>query len=107
MKNAVFAVAVIALASSQAWAGPAERLGRLDKRLSVAEANGAWAQGSRADRWEDRIDRREDVVDRREDRRDRAVTHGPRDLAEDRLDRAENNLDRRENRRDRANVTST
>ena len=58
------------LAVSTATAGPAERRGRLDKRLGAAEAIGAWAQGSRADRFEDRIDRREDVVDRREDRRD-------------------------------------
>jgi hypothetical protein len=96
-------LAVIAmLATATVSAGPAERAGRLDKRLGAAEARGAWQQGSRADRAEDRFDRREDRWDRREDRRDRAVTRGPRDLAEDRRDRAENVRDRRENRRDRA-----
>ncbi len=87
--------------AQHAVAGPAERAGRIDKRLTAAEARGAWEQGSRADRLEDRFDRREDVWDRREDRRDRAVTHGPRDLIEDRIDSAENRRDRAENRRDR------
>ncbi|MEO0437494.1 MAG: hypothetical protein AAF098_11360 [Pseudomonadota bacterium] len=103
MVKTVIGLLAFSLLSTSAWAGPAERLGRLDKRLSVAEANGAWAQGSRADRFEDRVDRREDVVDRREDRRDRAVDHGPRDRFEDRIDSAENRRDRRENRIDRNN----
>lgn len=103
MSRVVIGFLAFTLLSAATWAGPAERLGRLDKRLSVAEANGAWAQGSRADRFEDRVDRREDVVDRREDRRDRAVDNGPRDRFEDRLDSAENRRDRRENRIDRNN----
>ena len=102
MKPVVIATVAALFLSSQVLAGPAERVGRIDKRLTAAENRGAWEQGSRADRWEDRIDRREDVIDRREDKRDRAVTHGRRDLIEDRVDRAENRLDRAENRRDRA-----
>ncbi|MEL6829086.1 MAG: hypothetical protein AAFO63_03005 [Pseudomonadota bacterium] len=92
---------VMGLASPIAMAGPAERAERIDNRLDRAERNGAWEQGSRADRVEDRFDRFEDRVDRREDVRDRAVTLGPRDLIEDRIDRAENVLDRAENRHDR------
>lgn len=92
---------VAAMAVPMASAGPAERFERLDNRLDRAERNGAWAQGSRADHFEDRIDRIEDRIDRREDIRDRRVTHGPLDLIEDRLDRLENVADRRENRWDR------
>jgi hypothetical protein len=90
--------------TAPAWAGPAERAGRLDKRLSALEQRGAWEQGSRGDRIEDRFDRFEDRLDRREDRRDLAVDLGPRDRWEDRLDRAESVRDRAENRRDRANL---
>ena len=100
-KSTMVIALVVALAVPTAFAGPAERAGRLDKRLTAAEQRGAWEQGSRADRLEDRVDRREDAWDRREDRRDRAVNHGPGDRAEDRLDRAENRRDRAENRRDR------
>ncbi|EAQ97716.1 hypothetical protein [Congregibacter litoralis] len=92
---------VSVLTSGAVLAGPADRLGRLDKRLGAAENSGAWEQGSKGDRFEDRIDRLEDRADRREDRRDRAVTVGPRDLAEDRMDRRENRRDVAENRRDR------
>lgn len=80
---------------------PAERLGALDRRLTRAELNGRYEQGTRADFAEDRLDRFEDRVDRRESRRDEAVDLGRRDVIEDRLDRAESVLDRRENRADR------
>ncbi len=82
-------------------AGPAERLGRIDHRLTAAEVRSDFAQGSRADHAEDRLDRFENKVDRRESRRDEAYDHGPRDVAEDKLDRAENRWDRREDRIDR------
>ena len=99
----VLAAAVgTALASTGSQAGPAERAGRIDKRLTAAERRGVWAQGSRADRREDRFDRREDRADWREDRRDARVHHGPRDRVEDVLDRRENRRDRAENRIDRA-----
>ena len=93
---------IASMTIAHVYAGPAERAGRIDKRLTAAENRGAWEQGSRADRLEDRFDRREDYLDRREDRRDRSVTYGRRDLIEDRVDRAENRRDRAENRRDRA-----
>lgn len=80
---------------------PAERLGALDRRLTLAERNGAWEQGGRADYAEDRLDRFEDRVDRRESRRDEAVDFGRRDVIEDRFDRAESRRDRAENVRDR------
>lgn len=80
---------------------PAERLGTLDRRLDIAERNGAWEQGTRADHIEDRFDRFEDRVDRRESRRDEAVDFGRRDVIEDRLDRAESRRDRAENVVDR------
>ena len=95
------AVILSASLTAPALAGPAERLERVDNRLTRAELNGRIAQGSRADRVEDRIDRFENRVDRREDYRDRQVTHGWRDLAEDRIDRRENVRDRREDRIDR------
>ena len=98
LKSLIIAGATSLVLVPIASAGPVERLGRLDHRLSVAEARGAWAQNTRADYIEDRFDRYEDIIDRREDRRDRAVTYGPRDLAEDRWDRWENHLDRQENR---------
>ena len=101
MKRALTMTLATVLFSTAAIAGPPERAGRLDKRLTAAERAGAWEQGSRADHREDRFDRVEDRIDRREDVRDRAVTRGPWDLREDRLDRAENKLDRLENRRDR------
>ncbi len=99
--NACVAATLAVLVSGSALAGPAERAGRADKRLTALEQRGAWEQGSVADRREDRFDRLEDRVDRREDYRDRLVDRGPRDLAEDRLDRRENHWDRAENRRDR------
>ena len=80
---------------------PAERLGVVDRRLTRAEINGRYEQGTPADFAEDRLDRFEDRVDRRESRRDEAVDFGRRDVIEDRLDRAENVIDRRENRFDR------
>jgi len=80
---------------------PAERLGVLDRRLTRAEINGRYEQGTRADFAENRFDRFEDRVERRESRRDEAVDLGRRDVIEDRLDRAESVLDRRENRLDR------
>ncbi len=80
---------------------PAERLGVLDRRLTRAEINGRYEQGTRADFAENRFDRFEDRVDRRESRRDEAVDFGRRDVIEDRLDRAESVIDRRENRFDR------
>lgn len=101
MQQIAIVTLITATLAAPVMAGPAERAGRIDKRLTAAEQRGAWEQGSRWDRLEDRQDRREDIIDRREDRRDRAVTHGPRDLIEDRLDRAENRRDRAENRRDR------
>lgn len=101
LKSALIVALAVGLAAPVALAGPAERLGRIDKRLSHAEANGAWAPGSRGDRIESRIDLFEDRVDRRENVRDRAVTLGPRDLIEDRYDRAEDVRDRAENRIDR------
>lgn len=101
MKKLIVLV-VSVLTTHAVLAGPADRLGRLDKRLGAAESRGAWEQGSKGDRFEDRVDRLEDRVDRREDRRDRAVTLGPRDLAEDRIDRRENRRDVAENRRDRS-----
>lgn len=79
----------------------AERLGVVDRRLTRAERNGRWEQGSRADLAEDRLDRFEDRVDRRENRRDEAIDLGRRDVIEDRFDRREDVIDRRENRRDR------
>jgi hypothetical protein len=65
--------------TAAAWGGPAERAGRLDKRLGALEQRGAWEEGSRGDRREDRFDRFEDRLDRREDVRDRAVDRGPWD----------------------------
>ena len=104
MKRTLTTALATAVLSSAVMAGPAERAGRLDKRLTVAERSGAWEQGSRADRMEagHEIELHAHRLDRREDIRDRAVTHGPRDLREDRLDRAENKRDRLENRRDRS-----
>ncbi len=100
-KSLIAAVFIAALAAPSALAAPAERLGRIDHRLTAAELRGDIPQGSRADHAEDRLDRHENKVDRRESRRDEAVDFGPRDVAEDRLDRAENHLDRREDRIDR------
>lgn len=101
LKFAMTSMVVAALVAPAALAGPAERLGRFDKALTRAEARGDWAQGSRADLYEDRIDRFEDRVDRRESVRDRQVTHGPWDRAEDVLDWREGRRDRLENRIDR------
>ena len=92
---------LISLAAAPAFAAPADKLSRLDKRLTHAEASGRIKQGTRADRYEDRIDRFEDRVDRREDYRDRQVDNGRRDRIEDRFDARENRLDRAENRIDR------
>jgi len=105
--KACVAATLAVLVSGNALAGPAERAGRADKRLSAIEQRGAWEQGSAADRREDRFDRLEDRLDRREDYRDRLVDRGPRDLAEDRLDRRENHWDRAENRRDRRAAPSS
>lgn len=80
---------------------PAERLGALDRRLTRAERNGNWEQGSRADHAEGRLDVIEDRVDRRESWRDEAYDRGRRDVIEDRFDRAESRRDRAENVRDR------
>lgn len=99
--KACAAVTLAALASGSALAGPAERAGRVDKRLTALEQGGRWAQGSVADRREDRFDRLEGRIDRREDYRDWRVDRGPRDRAEDRLDWRENHRDRAENHRDR------
>lgn len=101
MLRTVLIAAAAAGLAAPAVAGPAERLGWIDKRLDRAERQGAWAQGGWADRAEDRFDRFEDRVDRREDRRDRAIDLGPLDRLEDRVDRAENRWDRRENHNDR------
>jgi hypothetical protein len=101
LKAAFTALVASAIIAPTALAGPAERAGRIDHRLTLAEVNGAWAQGSRADHIEDRLDRREDVIDRRENRRDEAVDLGRWDVIEDRLDRREDRRDRRENRIDR------
>lgn len=106
MQNRIVGLVALTMMAAQAAEGPAERAGRIDKRLAAAEQRGAWEQGSPADKREDRFDRWEDRVDRREDRRDRAVNNGPLDRREDRLDRAENVFDRAENRRDRAHVTA-
>ncbi|MEO0981097.1 MAG: hypothetical protein AAFX03_00425 [Pseudomonadota bacterium] len=103
MLKSAMAALIAASFAAPAFAGPPERLGRIDKRLTAAERNGVWEQGSRADRVEDRVDRFENRVDRREDRRDRAVTYGPLDRVEDRFDQLENRADRREDRRDRRN----
>ncbi|MEQ8263561.1 hypothetical protein [Pseudohaliea sp.] len=105
--KALITATLAMLLSASALAAPAERVGRVDKRLTVLEQRGAWEQGSTADRREDRFDRLEDRVDRREDRRDRLVDRGPRDRAEDRLDRRENYRDRAENRRDRRSSASS
>ena len=102
LKSVMLVAVVSSLSAPVAFAGPAERLGRLDHRLDRLEANGTIAQGSRADRIEDRFDRYEDRLDRRESRRDEAIDFGPRDVREDRRDRRESVRDRRENRRDRA-----
>jgi hypothetical protein len=104
MKHLIPVALLLVLVPGVALTAPAERAGRMDKRLTAAEQRGAWEQGSPADRVEDRLDRREDVFDRREDRRDRAVDLGWRDRLEDRYDSAENRRDRWENRRDRAAV---
>ncbi|MEZ5952793.1 MAG: hypothetical protein R3C13_00675 [Hyphomonas sp.] len=101
LKPLLAALLVGAIAVPAASAGPVERAGRFDKRLTAAEYRGAWAQGSRADHAEDRFDHREDVRDRRESRRDEAVDFGPRDVIEDRIDRRESHRDRLENRVDR------
>jgi hypothetical protein len=102
-KPLITAALFAAFATPAALAGPAERLGRADHRLTAAEIRGDIPQDSRADAVENRIDRYENKVDRRESRRDEAMDNGPRDVAEDRLDRAENALDRREDRIDRRN----
>ncbi len=101
LKSLIAAALVAAFAAPVALAGPAERLGRVDKRLTAAEIRGNIPQGSRADHAEDRLDRFENKVDRRESRRDEAVDLGPRDVFEDRLDRVEDRGDRREDRIDR------
>jgi hypothetical protein len=103
LKPLIAAAVMAALAAPAALAGPAERLGRVDHRLTAAEIRGDIPQGSPADHAEDRLDRYENKVDRRESRRDEAYDHGRRDVAEDRLDRAESVLDRREDRVDRRN----
>jgi hypothetical protein len=100
-KPLIAAALIATFAAPAALAGPAERLGRIDHRLTAAEIRGDIPQGSRADHAEDRLDRFENKVDRRESRRDEAYDHGPRDVIEDRLDRAENVADRREDRIDR------
>ena len=97
----LFAGCTLPPTTGAASAGPVEREGRLDKRLTYAEYRGAWAQGSRADHVEDRFDHREDVRDRRESRRDEAVDYGRWDVIEDRIDRRESVRDRAENRIDR------
>lgn len=102
-KPLITAALIAAFAAPVAFAGPAERLGRADHRLTAAEIRGDIQQGTRADHAEDRLDRYENKVDRRESRRDEAVDHGPRDVAEDKLDRAESVLDRKEDRIDRRN----
>ena len=100
-KRSIIIAAVLTVMAAPAYAGPAEKLDKFDRKLDRLERQGAWEQGSRMDRLEDRVDRFENRVDRREDRRDRKVNNGWRDRAEDRLDRAENIRDRREDRRDR------
>jgi len=102
-KPLITATLIAAFGSPAALAGPAERLGRIDHRLTAAEIRGDIPQASPADHAEDRLDRFENKVDRRESRRDRAYHHGPRDVIEDRLDRAESRRDRREDRIDRRN----
>jgi hypothetical protein len=67
---------LVALALS-ALSGPAERAGRMDKRLTAAEQRGAWEQGSPRTAWRTASTVARIVFDRREDRRDRAVDHGP------------------------------
>jgi hypothetical protein len=101
LKPLIAAALIAAFAAPAALAGPAERLGRVDHRLTAAELRGDIVQGSRADHAEDRLDRFENRVDRRESRRDEAVDLGPRDVIEDRLDRAESRRDRHEDRIDR------
>ena len=101
LRSILTASLIVSLSAAPALAGPAERAGRIDKRLTAAERSGAWEQGSRADRAEDRIDRFEDRLDWREDRRDRAVDYGRLDRIEDVHDSRENRRDRLENRRDR------
>ena len=100
-KPLIAAAFIAALAAPSALAAPAERLGRIDHRLTVAELRGDIPQGSRADHAEDRFDRFENRVDRRESRRDEAIDFGPRDVIEDHLDRAESRRDRHEDRIDR------
>lgn len=100
-KPLIAAVLFATFAAPAALAGPAERLGRIDHRLTAAEIRGGIAQGSCAELAEDRLDRFENRVDRRESRCDEAHDRRPLDVIEDRLDRAENVLDRREDRIDR------
>lgn len=100
-RTIIIAAALSTLTAGAALAGPAERAERFDNRLTRAEINGQWAQGSRADHWEDRFDIYEDRLDRREDYRDRQVDWGRRDVIEDYWDRAENRRDRAENVIDR------
>ena len=56
-KPLIAAALIAAFAAPAALAGPAERLGRIDHRLTAAEVRGDFAQGSRADLAEDRLDR--------------------------------------------------
>lgn len=101
MKTILISLACGAVFVPAAAAAPAEAFGRFDKRLTVAERNGAWVQGSPADRYEDRLDRREDTVDRRESVRDERFDRNRRDVAEDHRDRRESRRDKAENRIDR------
>lgn len=101
MKSILAALLASAVLAPAAFAAPAERAGRIDKRLSGAELRGAWVQGSPADHLEDRSDHREDIIDRRESRRDEAVDRNRRDVVEDVYDRQENRRDIVENRIDR------
>jgi hypothetical protein len=102
MKTLIVTLAAAAFLAPAALAAPAEAAGRLARELSQAERNGAWAQGSPADHYEDRLDRREDKLDRRESVRDEAFDRNRRDVREDAFDRRESRRDKAENRVDRA-----